>query len=297
MTSSRESSFKTVITADRHSVLYHLREALSYRDLILLFVRRNFTARYKQTLLGPLWALLQPLLTTFVFSLVFGRLGGLTTADVPGGAGIPRVLFYLCGSICWSLFAGTLQEVSDTFRSNRGTMGKVYYPRLTAPIATALSRCITFGLQLAMLAVLILFFAFSGGNGLRLSPMLAMLPVLLLQLLLLALGVGLLISSVTTKYRDLAMLVGFGLQLWHYATPVVYGLSLVTDKAAEQPLPVKLYLLNPMTQIITGCRYALLGSGYFDPVLWLISLGLTLLLLLLGLMAFGRVERNFMDTI
>lgn len=283
--------FKTTITSKHKLFDLHLRETFRYRDLIFLFVKRDFTAKYKQTILGPLWAIIQPLLTTVVFTVVFGKLAKLTTADVPGDFLLPGFLFYMAGNICWSLFSSTVEVTSNTFLRNRATMGKVYYPRLVAPISAACSNLISFAIQFVLLIGFLLFFVFTGRAVIRVTPALLLLPLLVLQILILAVGCGIIVSSVTTKYRDLAMLVGFGLQLWQYASPIAYGLELIPPSVRG------VYLLNPVTPIVTGFRYALFGFGFFDPGYYLISWGVTLLVFFIGLLLFSRIERTFMDTI
>ncbi|MBR1533166.1 MAG: ABC transporter permease [Ruminococcus sp.] len=288
--------FKTWITSKHHVFDLHLKETLSYKDLIFLFVKRDFVAKYKQTVLGPAWALIQPLLTTFVYTLVFGGLAGLTTADVEGDYVIPGFLFYLSGSICMSYFSSTLTMTSSTFLTNSGVMGKVYYPRLVSPIATAISHLISFGIQFAMLLVAWIIYFFIGGTSLRITPMLLFLPLVILEMMLLATGLGIIISSVTTKYRDLQMLVGFGLQLWQYATPIAYGLTLVSASARFSKY-MFLYQLNPMTPIVTTFRYAIFGVGYFNLTYYLISWAFTIIVFVVGLIMFSKIERTFMDTI
>lgn len=283
--------YKTVITSEHRLVDLHLKETFQYRDLIYLFVKRDFTAMYKQTALGPLWAIIQPLLTTLVFTVIFGKLANLTTADAPEEILLPGFLFYMAGNICWGLFSTTVEATSNTFLKNRATMGKVYYPRLVAPISTACSNLIAFGIQFALLIGFLLFFVFTGKAEVRVTPAMVLLPLLIVQLLILAVGCGIIVSSVTTKYRDLAMLVGFGLHLWQYASPVAYGLELIPSTLRS------IYLLNPVTPIITTFRYALFGFGYFDLWYYLISWGVTLLIFFVGLILFSRIERTFMDTI
>lgn len=283
--------FKTTITSKHKLFDLHLRETFRYRDLIFLFVKRDFTAKYKQTILGPLWAIIQPLLTTVVFTVIFGKLAKLTTADVPGDFLLPGFLFYMAGNICWSLFSSTVEVTSNTFLRNRATMGKVYYPRLVAPISAACSNLISFAIQFVLLIGFLLFFVFTGRAVIHVTPALLLLPLLVFQTLILAVGCGIIVSSVTTKYRDLAMLVGFGLQLWQYASPIAYGLELIPPSVRG------VYLLNPVTPIVTGFRYALFGFGFFDPGYYLISWGVTLLVFFIGLLLFSRIERTFMDTI
>lgn len=269
----------------------HLKETFSYRDLIFLFVKRDFTALYKQTILGPLWAIIQPLLTTVVFTIVFGNLAGLTTADIPGNFVLPGFLFYMAGNICWSYFSTTLQATSTTFLSNSATMGKVYYPRLVAPISTAFSNLIAFGIQFAMLIVFWAFYLIRGGTSITVTANLLLVPLTVLQMMILAVGCGIIISSVTTKYRDLAMLVSFGLSLWQYGSPIAYGLGLIPEKW------LGLYMLNPVTPIVTTFRYALFGFGFFDMKYYLISWSVSIVVFVIGLIMFSRIERTFMDTI
>lgn len=284
-------SFKTNITAEHRLLDLHLKETFQYRDLILLFVKRDFTALYKQTILGPAWAVIQPLLTTVVFTIVFGNLARLSTADSVGDYVLPGFLFYMSGNICWSYFSTTLQETSNTFLKNRATMGKVYYPRLVSPIATALSGMISFGIQFAMFLCFWLYFVIRGGTSIQITPMLLLVPLCILQMIILSTGCGIIISAATTKYRDLAMLVGFGLQLWQYGSPIAYGLQLVPEKW------LGLYLLNPVTPIITTFRYAMFGFGYFNLHAYLLGWAISLVLFFIGLILFSRIERTFMDTI
>lgn len=283
--------FKTYITSEHKLLDLHLRETFQYRDLILLFVKRNFIASYKQTVLGPAWAIIQPLLTTFVFTIIFGRLAKLTTADVAGDYVVPGFVFYLSSTICWNYFSSTLTKISGTFINNQGTMGKVYYPRLVAPVATSISNLISFGIQFGMLLIVWAYFLIRGGTSLQVTPRLFLIPVTVVHMMVLGIGCGIIISSVTTKYRDLQMLVGFGMQLWHYGTPVAYGLRLVPERW------MGLYMLNPITSVLTTFRYALFGFGYFDWKYYLISWGVSLVVFFIGLILFSRIERTFMDTI
>ena len=286
-----EQHFKTHISSEHKLLDLHLRETLQYRDLIFLFVKRNFTAQYKQTILGPLWAVIQPLLTTVVFTIVFGNLAKLTTADIPGDFIIPGFLFYMSSNICWGYFSSTLSATSNTFLSNRGTMGKVYYPRLVAPISTSFSRLISFGIQFAMFVAFWLYFVIRGGTSIRITPWLLVIPLLIIQMMFLAIGFGIIISSVTTKYRDLTMLVGFGLDLWRYGCPIAYGLQLVPDKY------MRLYMLNPVVPILTTFRHAVFGFGYFHLGYYALSWVVSIIVFLIGLIMFSRIERTFMDTI
>ncbi|MDD6039008.1 MAG: ABC transporter permease [bacterium] len=292
--SELQQNFKTVITSEHKMFDLHLRETFEYRDLIVLFVKRDFTALYKQTILGPLWAIIQPLLTTIVFTVIFGSLARLTTADTSGDFIIPGFLFYMSGNICWSYFSGVLNATSNTFLNNRATMGKVYYPRLVSPISTALSQLISFGIQFSMFLVFYSFFWMKGGTSIRVTPMLLIIPLLILQMAVLSVGCGIIISSVTTKYRDLAMLVGFGLQLWQYGSPIAYGMSMISDRI---PSLMWLYMLNPITPIITTFRFAMFGFGYFNLTFYLVSWIISIAIFVIGLVQFSKIERTFMDTI
>ena len=285
------SGFKTYISSAHKLLDLHLKETFQYRDLIFLFVKRDFVAKYKQTVLGPLWAIIQPLLTTVVFTIIFGSLAKLTTADVPGDFVIPGFLFYMSGNICWAYFAGTLGATSNTFLNNRATMGKVYYPRLVSPVSTALSNLISYVIQFAMFLLIWLYYVIKGGTSIQITPAILFVPLCVLQMMILSVGCGIILSSATTKYRDLVMLVSFGIQLWQYASPIAYGLQLVPERFQN------IYMLNPVTPIITTFRYAMFGFGYFDLTYYLISWAVSLLLFFIGLVLFSRIERTFMDTI
>lgn len=286
-----DSSYKVIIDSKHRLLDLHLKETFQYKDLIFLFVKRDFISKYKQTILGPLWAIIQPLLTTVVFTVIFGSLAKLTTADTAGDHLIPGFLFYMSGNICWAYFSGTLGATSNTFLANSATMGKVYYPRLVAPVSTAFSNLISFGIQFVMFFLIWLFYIIRGGTDIQITPMILLVPLTVIQMMILSVGCGIILSSATTKYRDLAMLVGFGIQLWQYASPIAYGLQLVPERY------VNLYMLNPVTPIITTFRYAMFGFGYFDLTWYLISWAVSLVLFFIGLVLFSRIERTFMDTI
>lgn len=283
--------FKTTITSEHKLLDLHLKETFQYRDLIKLFIKRDFVSLYKQTILGPAWAVIQPLFTTVVFTIIFGNLAKLTTADIPGDFAIPGFLFYMAGTICWSYFSGTLTATSNTFINNSAIMGKVYYPRLVTPIATALSQLISFAIQFGMLVLIWLFFIIKGGTSIVLTPKLLLIPLVIIQMILLSTGFGIIISSLTTKYRDLNHALGFCVQLWQYASPIAYGLTLIPTKYYW------LYMLNPMTPVVTTFRYAMFGFGYFNLPFYLISWVVTLIIFFLGVILFSRIERTFMDTI
>lgn len=288
--------FKVEINS-RHKLFdLKLKETFRYKDLIFLFVKRDFISRYKQTALGYLWAIIQPLFTTVIFTLVFGSLANLTTADVKLAETIkiPGFLFYMSGTICWSLFSGTVGVNSSVFISNSAIMGKVYYPRLVSPIASTLSQFVNFFIQFVLFLLIWIGCFIWGDYSMSLSPMILLVPLCILQLMLLGMGLGIIVSSLTTKYRDLMNLVGFGMVLLQYATPIAYGLDLVRS---TKPVIFNLYMCNPVTPIITTLRYGIFGSGYFNAGFYGLSWLFTIAFLFLGLILFSKTERTFMDTI
>ena len=254
------------------------------RDLIFLFVRRDFISFYKQTILGPLWFFIQPLLTTIVFTVVFGKIANMPTN------GLPPFLFYMSGVVAWSYFANCLDKTSNTFIANAGIFGKVYFPRLVVPISIVITNGSTFLIQFILFLGFVAYFYIAGAN-IHPNWWVIFTPFLLLQMALLGLGVGLLISSLTTKYRDLVFVVGFGVQLWMYATPVVYPLSQVPEKWQW------LFVMNPMAPVVETFRYAFLGGGGVVITHLAISLIMTLVIFASGLLLFARAEKNFMDTV
>ena len=287
-----QQTWKTHIKPANGAIRLNFKEVWEYRDLVGLFVKRDFTSKYKQTVLGPLWAVIQPLLTTVVFSIIFGSLAGLTTSDVVGETvHMPSFLFYMIGTITWTYFSGTVTANANTFIANRHIMGKVYYPRIVTPISTALAHLISFGIQVVMFCVIALIYSMLGLADIRVSWHILLVPVLVVQLVMLSTGIGIIISSLTTKYRDLAMLVGFGLHLWQYLTPIPYGLALIPQKY------MSLYMLNPVTPIVTTMRYAFFGTGYFDLGWYALSLAMTAAVFFIGMVMFNRIERTFMDTV
>lgn len=289
MSNRNPSEWDTVIRPKSGWLDLHLRECWKYRDLILLFVKRNFIIVYKQTILGPAWAVIQPLLTTLIFTVVFGGIAGLPTD------GIPSFLFYMCGNVAWHYFSGSLSDVSVTFSKNSKIFGKVYFPRLVMPIATVLTQLINFAIQFVFFLCFLMYYANVPGTAVHPNlGLIALTPLMLLHMALLALGVGVIISALTTKYRDLAMLVSFGVQLWMYATPVTYPASMIS---ANYPQLMGAYMLNPMASVIELFREAYLGAGSFDIRYYLLSVAVTLLLLFGGLVLFSRTEKTFMDTV
>ena len=284
-----EQKWLTVIHSDSEVGKIDLKEVIKYRDLIFLFVRRTFVANYKQTILGPAWAIIQPFLTTVVYTLFFGNVAGL------GPGSVPNFIFYLSGTILWSYFATCMNQCAGTFTTNSNIFGKVYFPRIIMPISTIFSQLIAFAIQYVFLIGFVIYFACIG-SGVAPNWFIAMTPVILLQMGLLGLAVGVIIASVTTKYRDLVMLIGFGTQLWSYASPVAYDMF-SRDIIMSGGTFYKLYMLNPVTPSINLFRYAYLGIGSVDWMYYGISWGVTAVLLVIAFVLFGRIERTFMDTV
>ena len=261
-----------------------LKELLKKKDLIALFVRREFVAKYKQTILGPAWAIIQPFLTTVVFSLIFGNIANLSSNEVP------NFIFYLAGTIMWTFFANCFTFTANTFITNREILSKVYFPRLVMPISTVLSQLIAFAIQFCFMIIFLLYY-FWCRAGVEPNIHMLMTPVMLIQMGILGLGFGIIVSSLTTKYKDLAMLITFGVQLWQYASPVAYDISIIPENM------LNLYMLNPVTPIILYFKYAYLGIGEMNWLYYGISWGTTIIVLAFGLMLFNKVEKTFMDTI
>ena len=262
----------------------NLKEIWKYRDLIFLFVKRDITTAYKQTILGPVWIVINPLLSTIVFTVIFGVIAGIPTD------GVPQFLFYMSGNILWGFFSSCLGKASGTFLGNARLFGKVYFPRLVMPISGILYNLINFLLQTLVFVILIIIYALIGAN---VHPNLLILitPLLVLHTALLGTGMGLIISSITTKYRDLNVLVSFGVSLLMYITPVVYPISKVPENFRW------LLLLNPVAPIVETYRHAFLGCGSFVWPFLLISLAVTAGLLFWGVLVFNKVEKNFIDTV
>lgn len=255
-----------------------------YRDLLLLFVKRDFVSFYKQTILGPLWFFIQPIFTTFVFTFVFGNLAKMDSD------GLPHFLFYLSGVTAWNYFSDCLIKTSTVFKDNANIFGKVYFPRLIMPLSIVVSNLVRFGVQMILLAASMLYFA----NDFHMGIAVLFFPVLVLLMALLGLGLGLLITAMTTKYRDLSFLVTFGVQLMMYGTTVIYPLSEAKAKFSEMAWLIE---LNPMTGIIEAFRYCLLGKGEFTVASIGYSAVVTLVVLLFGIVIFNKTEKNFVDTI
>ena len=280
-----ENHYHVHISSRHNWMQLNLKEVWQYRDLILLFTKRNFVVSYKQTILGPAWIFLTPLFSSIVQAFVFGGIAGIATD------GIPMMLFYLCGNAIWAFFSSCLVNNANTFTANAYMFGKVYFPRLTTPISNVISSVVRFGIQMTLVLVFMVYFLIKGA----VHPNWAiwfMIPVELIHLGILGMGFGIIISSMTTKYRDLTILVDFGVQAWMYLTPVVYPLSTLADGWMKT-----LLMVNPVTSAVEMLRYAILGKG---TILWGyygLSWAITLAVAVLGIMIFNKVERNFMDTV
>lgn len=264
-----------------------LREVWHYRDLLLLLVRRDFVSFYKQTILGPLWFFIQPLFTTIIYTFVFGNLAGISTE------GLPAPLFYMAGITAWNYFAECLTKTSTVFKDNANLFGKVYFPRLIMPMSIVISSLVRFGVQVLLFFLMIAYYVIKG-VPLHINAFVFLFPLLVALMALLGLGSGMIISALTTRYRDLIFLVSFGIQLLMYATTVIYPLS---EALKKYPQYSWLFSLNPMTPIIETFRYGFLGRGTFSWASLGICTLVTLCIALIGIFIFNKVERNFIDTV
>ena len=280
-----ENSLTYTEITPRNSLLdLNLKELWQYRDLIRMYVKRDIVTFYKQTILGPLWFVIQPVLTTVMFMFVFGNLAGISTDGVPG------VVFYFSSIIIWNYFADCLNRNSRTFTDNQNVFGKVYFPRLVVPVSVTISNLVRLGIQFVLFVVIYIYFVATGA-GIAPNIYLLLLPLLILMTAGISLGFGIIFSSLTTKYRDLTFLLQFGVQLWMYATPIIYPLNSIS---AEKQWLIQ---LNPMTSVIETFKYGVLGSGVFSWG-WLgYSFAFMVALLLVGAMIFNKVEKDFMDTV
>ena len=263
----------------------NLKEVWRYRDLIVLFTRRSFVLTYKQTVLGPAWIFLNPLISSIIYAFVFGGIAGI------GTDGVPQLLFYLCSNAIWIFFSSCVTKNAQTFTANAGVFGKVYFPRLTTPISNVLASIIQFGVQMILVLIFLAYYLAKGAVSPNWWAWL-LIPVALVHLGVMGLGFGIIISSLTTKYRDLAILVNFGVQLWMYATPIVYPLSQLGDGLMKTIL-----LINPVTAPVELIRYAVLGRGTIEPAYLALSWAITALVAVFGVMLFNHVEKTFMDTV
>ncbi len=264
----------------------NLRDVWRYRDLMLLFVRRDFVAQYKQTILGPLWHLIQPALTTIMFLLVFGKIANIPTD------GIPPVLFYMSGITIWNYFSACITNTSNTFVANAGIFGKVYFPRLVLPLSVVLSNIAKLGIQMTLLLGVMVWYALFGNTPFHFGWSWLLLPILVVLMAGIGLGLGIIISSLTTKYRDFTVLIGFAVQLLMYATPVAYPLSFLKGKSFAP-----LIEWNPLSAVVEGFRFALFGQAGFDIASLVYPFVFMIVVLFVGTVIFSKVERTFMDTV
>ncbi len=284
-----EQNWTSVVKSNNKLLDMDIKGLKNCKDLIFLFVRRTFVAKYKQTILGPAWAIIQPFFTTVVYSVFFGDIAGL------GAQGVPNFIFYLSGTIFWTLFSSCLSETSHTFTSNSSILGKVYFPRLVMPISTAISQFISFFIQFAFMLIFLVYYLITDA-GVQPNIYILLTPVLLIQIAALGMGFGMIISSLTTKYRDLNMVVGFGVSLWSYCSPVAYDMFSRSQLAPGGAL-FNLYMLNPVTPVLNLFRYAYLGIGQIDWLFYIISVITTIVVVFIGAIMFSKSEKTFMDTV
>lgn len=263
----------------------NFKELWQYRDLIVMFVKRSFISSYKQTILGPLWFIINPILTSLMYTVVFGQIARISTD------GVPQFLYYMAGNTAWAYFSTCLSATSSTFTSNAHLFGKVYFPRLITPISTVIYAMLSLIIQTLLMIAFMMYFIFGLHANVHPNITVLLVPLMVLHMAVLGMGCGIIISSLTTKYRDLSVLVGFGVQLWMYGTPIVYPLSAV-------PLGLeKVIRLNPMTPIVNNFKYAFLGCGSFEVSSWIASGVVSVVILLLGILIFSKVEKMFIDTV
>lgn len=280
----QEEDWDLVIEPQNKLLDLKLKEVWRYRDLLILFVRRDIVSFYKQTILGPLWFFIQPIFTTIVFIFIFGNLAGLSTD------GLPQPLFYLAGITSWNYFADCLNKTSTVFKDNSAIFGKVYFPRIVMPLSIVLSNLLRFGIQMILFLAVYLYY-FISGAPLSFDFHLLLFPLFVIFMAMQGLGLGMIVSALTTKYRDLVFLLTFGVQLLMYATTVIYPLSSLTGRLYY------LVALNPMTYVIEGVRKSLLGTGIFDIYTLSYTFISSFIILIFGLLIFNKVEKNFVDTI
>ena len=280
-----DEKYSTLIEPKTSLLSVDFKEIWRYRDLYSMFVKRDIITQYKQTILGPAWFFIQPLLTMVMYMIVFGGIAGISTD------GLPQALFYLAGILCWQYFADCLNKTSSTFTTNQNIFGKVYFPRLIVPLATVSSNLVRLFIQLFLFVVVYVYYLVVGVN---VAPnwYVLLFPLLVLMLAGLALGFGIIISSMTTKYRDLTILFTFVVQLWMYATPIIYPLSTITNTTVRTVM-----LLNPITSIVETFKYGALGIGSFSWGALGYSFGFMVVLLAVGIVVFNKVQRSFMDTV
>ncbi len=282
---SKEQNWDLLIKPQNKWHQIDLASIYKYRDLLMLLVRRDFVAVYKQTILGPLWFFIQPILTSLTFTFIFSGIANISTD------GNPAILFYMAGITIWTYFSDCLNKTSNTFVANAGVFGKVYFPRLIVPLSVLVSNLIKFGIQFLIFLILWIYFL---ANGQQINPqwgLMWVLPFLIIIMAGLGLGFGIVISSLTTKYRDLSFLIGFGVQLLMYGSSVVLPISSMSEKIQ------KIMLLNPLTSIIEAFKFVFMGSGYFEVISLVYSAVFMLIVLMIGVVIFNKVEKSFMDTV
>ena len=279
-----KQKWEKIITSKRGIFDVNLKEVFKYKDLIFMFVKRNFKSSYKQTILGPLWYIIAPLITSVLFTVVFGKIANISTD------GVPQFLFYMAGNTVWHYFSTCLISTSNTFTSNSHLFGKVYFPRLTMPISTVINSAISFLIQFVIFVGFLVYFI-AVGEAVKPNVYMLLLPVFVLHMAAMGMGFGIIISSLTTKYRDLKVLLNFGVQLWMYITPIVYPVSTLSQNTKA------IIMLNPMAPVVNNFKFAFLGCGQMEWGYWIISAIITLFVLVLGILLFNRVEKNFMDTV
>ncbi|MDE3237107.1 MAG: ABC transporter permease [Bacteroidota bacterium] len=283
---SSHEHWTEVISPRAHLFDLKLGEVWRYRDLLLLFVKRDFIATYKQTVLGPVWHIIQPLLTTIMFLIVFGSIANIPTD------GIEPILFYMSSITIWNYFSACLTGTSNTFVANAGIFGKVYFPRLVIPLSIVISNIVKLGIQFLLLLAMMVFFAVKRGHF-YFGISWLLIPVLVMVMAAMGLGLGIIISSLTTKYRDFTVLIGFGVQLLMYATPVAYPMSYIAARSHY----AWLIKLNPLSSVVEGFRYAIFNTGTFSVNSFLYSCVATFIFVIVGLLLFNKVEKSFMDTV
>jgi lipopolysaccharide transport system permease protein len=280
-----KDNWDNIIEPKRNLFSLNLGEVWKYRDLLLMFVKRDFVTIYKQTILGPLWFFIQPIFTALIYTFIFGNIANISTD------GLPKILFYMSGTICWNYFADCLNKTSTVFRDNQNIFGKVYFPRLITPLSIVVSGLLKLGIQLLLFICFLVFYYFFSDVNIHLNIEILLFPFLIILMGALGLGLGMIITSLTTKYRDLVFLLQFGVQLLMYATPVIYPLSSMPEKYKW------IIALNPMTSIIETFRYAVLGQGSFSWIYLSYTFIFTLIILAIGTLIFNKTEKDFMDTI
>ena len=281
-----KDDWSEVISPRRHWFDIRLNELWRYRDLLFLFVKRDFTAQYRQTILGPLWHIIQPVFTTLMFLVLFTKIAKIPTDN------LPHILFYMSSITIWNFFAGSLNSTAATFTSNAGIFGKVYFPRLIMPLSTVVSGMVRFGIQFCLLICFIAYYAITGIYEITLGWHILLFPFIVLIMAAMGLGLGIIISSLTTKYRDLNILISFGVSLLMYVTPVAYPLSFLQKSSFRVFIE-----WNPLSALVEGFRYSLFGQGSFDIFFFSYSIVFTIVALTTGVLIFNKVERSFMDTV